>query len=288
MKDQTAMWRFFLFLSLILSSTPANARSEQDITLTYKAYWGGFVISEIYSRAQLSDEEYRVEVAYDVTGLASIFSNMKSKSSVHGIILPDGQLKPLQFDNAGSWSKSHFTTTTHFDRDSSQITAHDFDFKFKKEAKYIPIDEGRRRGPDMMSYYLGLILDPMALRIADAVMDQNVFGGFFLLNMAYKCPEMKEMDSRRAVYHGPVIACEFNDKIVDGKFIATEKAKKKKKRKKKKKEKKPQPVQLWFAQMDDIGARIPVYAEFAIGWGKVRVYLAGMEVSSRPQKKDAP
>lgn len=288
MKDQTEMLRLFIFLSLMaLLSSPVNAQSSQSIKLTYKAYWGGFVISKVYSSARLSNESYQVDVAYDVTGLASIFSNMKSKSSVRGNILSDGALMPLEFDNAGSWGKSHFTTKTRFDSESSQIVAHDIDFKFKKEAKYIPIADAQRKGPDMMSYYLDLMLNPHALAVSQDLREATVFGGFFLLNMAYKCPERKTLDSGRATYTGPVIACEFTDKVVDGNFIATDK-KKKKKRKKKKKEKATKPVEIWFAEIEGLQPKVPVYAEFAIGWGKVRVYLAEIDVSPLKAEKDAP
>lgn len=259
-------------------------RPSQEIKLTYTAFWGGFVISKVYSTAIITETDYRMEVSYKVTGLASIFSNMQNTVSVQGKFGPEGGLKPTLFENQGTWSRYSFKNRTEFQKQDSKIVSHDFEFKFKDEAKYIPVREDLQYGPDMLSFYLGLTLDEEVMSIGTEVRHQNVFGGFFLMDIGYQCIENKELKSKRSIYRGETLICEFTDKHVDGGFQRIKKKKKSKRKKKKKKNTdtmEPVPLQIWYAKVGDLKNMIPVYTEFPIGWGKVRVYLSEIEVTEK-------
>ena len=278
---------FFALLSFVvphitLAAQPVqNIKTGQNIKLTYKAYWGGFVISKIYSQGYLDAKGYQVEIFYEVTGLASIFSNMKNKVSAQGIFAPDGSLKPLVFENQGSWGNFSFKNRTEFDAGDSRIIAHDYTFEFEKDAKYIPLRDDLKYGPDMASFYLGLTLAEGGLEIGAEEKHQNVFGGFFLLDIAYQCAENKRLKSRRSVYTGDTLVCKFRDSIVDGGFKYINKKKKSRTKKKKSTDTmEPVPLQIWYAKLDEMDHMVPIYSEFSIGWGKVRVYLADVEVTN--------
>ncbi len=272
----------FSIIMLLLTASLSQAqakRPSQEIKLIYKAYWGGFVISKVYSTGHMDATDYQVEISYKVTGLAAIFSNMKNTVSASGKFAPDGSLKPLVFENQGSWSRYSFKNRTIFQEQDGKIRSHDYEFKFKEDVKYIPIRDELKYGPDMVSFYLGLTLDEEAMKIGTEVKHQNVFGGFFLLDIAYQCTENKLLKSKRSIYNGETLVCEFKDTIVDGGF---ERIKKKKKSRKKKNTDtmEPVPLQIWYAKPEELDNLVPVYSEFPIGWGKVRVYLSEIEVTN--------
>ncbi|VAX04238.1 hypothetical protein MNBD_ALPHA03-2079 [hydrothermal vent metagenome] len=272
------------FAAAGISHAAENDKATQHIKLTYKAYWGGFVISKVYSSGHMSPTDYAVEVSYKVTGLATIFSNMENKVTARGKFASDGSLKPLSYTNQGRWGKYSFHNRTEFQKEDSKIISHEFAFKFKEDVEYIPIREEHKYGPDMVSFYLGLSLDEEAMKIGEKIMHQNIFGGFFLLDISYQCTENKRLKSKRSVYKGDVLVCEFRDKIVDGSFKRIKKKKKSQKKSRKKKNNtdtmEPIPLEIWYGKVDGLDNMIPVYSEFSIGWGKVRVYLAEIEVTT--------
>ena len=281
------MSRFVIFIcgALLLSNIAmADEKAHiQDIKLTYKAYWAGFVISEVHSRGVITPDSYQVDVSYKVTGLAAIFSSMKNRVSARGIFAADGSVRPLVFDNQGSWSHYGFTNHTEFRLEDSKIISHKYTANFKRKVKYIPVREELAYGPDMVSFYLGLTLDEEKMKIGAPERHQNIFGGFFLLDISYRCIANKTLKSKRSVYKGKALVCEFHDKIIDGGF---ERIKKKKSRKKKKHRKKkntdtmePVPLQVWYGRIGGVDHMVPVYSEFPFGWGKVRVYLSKIEVN---------
>lgn len=280
------MKKFFLSVVMIFIITEtglaAEEHSSQHIKLTYKAYWGGFVISKVYSFGQMDAQGYQVEISYKVTGLAAIFSSMKNKVFARGKFAPDGSLKPLVFKNEGSWSRYSFKNHTEFDEQDSRIIAHDYEFKFKEDVEYIPLKEKLRYGPDMVSFYLGLTLDDEVMKIGTEEKHQNVFGGFFLLDISYQCTENKMLKSKRSIYNGEALVCKFSDKIIDGGFKRIKKKKKSRKKKKKNTDTmEPVPLQIWYAKVGELENMIPVYSEFPLGWGKVRVYLSEIEVTAK-------
>ena len=107
------------------------------------------------------------------------------------------------------------------------------------------------------------------------------------MDIGYQCIENKQLKSKRSVYRGQALICEFNDKYVSGSFERLEKKKKSRRQKKNKKKKKntdtnePVPLQIWYAKVDKLANMIPVYTEFSIGWGKVRIYLSDIKVTEQ-------
>jgi len=276
-----------LFFMTLVGVGRAADRPHQEIKLTYKAYWGGFVISKVYSHGQMSADAYQAEISYKVTGLASIFSNMENKVSVRGMITPEGILKPHIFENQGSWGKNNFKNRTEFRQQDSKIITHEYTFKFKEDVRYIPVKDPLKYGPDMVSFYLGLTLDEAKMTVGPELKHQNIFGGFFLLDISYRCLEHKYLKSRRSLYRGQALVCEFQDKVIDGGFERIKKKKKKKKKSKKKDNEdtmEPTPLHIWYAKLDQLDHMIPVYSEFPFGWGKVRVYLSDIAVTTREDK----
>lgn len=274
------LFSIILFFFIANISLAAQNRPSQNIKLTYKAYWGGFVISKIYSVGYMDSTDYNAEISYKVTGLAAIFSSMKNRVSVKGKFAPDGSLKPLVFKNEGSWSRYSFKNRTEFQQQDSKIISHDYEFKFKEKVNYIPIKDELKYGPDMVSFFLGLTLDDEAMKIGTEIKHQNIFGGFFLLDIAYQCTKNKELKSKRSIYNGEVLVCEFKDRIIDGSFKRIKK-KKKSRKKKNTDTMEPVPMEIWYARVGELDHMIPVYSEFPIGWGKVRVYLSEIEVTTK-------
>lgn len=287
------MAEFLIFIcgALLLSNIVMADEKEhvQEIKLTYKAYWAGFVISEVHSRGVITPDSYQVDVSYEVTGLAAIFSSMKNKVSARGKFAADGSVRPLVFENQGSWSHYGFSNRTEFRLEDSKIISHKYTANFKRKVKYIPVREALAYGPDMVSFYLGLTLDEEKMKIGAPEKHQNIFGGFFLLDISYRCTGNKKLESRRSVYRGEALVCEFHDKIIDGGFERIKKKKSRKKSRKKKRYRKkkntdtmePVPLQVWYGRIDGVDHMVPVYSEFPFGWGKVRVYLSNIEVTTK-------
>ncbi len=278
-----------LFLSAVICFilTDINMAAEEagatyEIKLSYKAYWAGFVITRVNSTTHIGPSDYRMDVSYKITGLARIFSKMKNNVSARGKIMADGQLRPLYYENTGSWGRQGFSSRTKFRQQDGKILSHDYEFNFKDDYKYIPIEDSLRFGPDMISYYLGMTRSDQAMKINPEVIRRNVFGGFFLLDIAHRCTGDRLLKSRRSVYNGTVRTCEFTDRIIGGNF---ERVKKRKKRKKKKRsELEPVPTQIWYAKLDELkplNTWVPVYSEFAVDWGRVRLYLSKIEVTRK-------
>lgn len=270
----------FFLITANISLAAENDRPSQNIKLSYKAYWAGFVVSELKSFGHMNSDGYQAEISYEVTGLATIFNNMKNTVSVRGKFAPDGTLRPLLYENQGSWSRYSFTNRTEFQELDSKIISHDFEFKFKEDVRYIPIKDELRYGPDMVSFFLGLTLSDEAMKIGTEVKHQNIFGGFFLLDIAYRCVENKRLKSKRSIYNGDALVCEFKDKIIDGGFERIKKKKKKKRKKKNTDVMEPVPMKIWYAKVGELDQMIPVYSEFPFGLGKVRVYLTEIEVTT--------
>ena len=277
---------FCIFTDINLAAE--RQRPSQYVTLTYQAYWAGFAISKITSVGHMDQEGYRATISYKVSGLATIFSKMANTVSVRGKFSPDGRLIPQVYENKGAWSGYHFRNRTEFDEQDGRIISHDYDFEFKDAAKYIPVKDDLKYGPDMVSFYLGLTLDDDALKVGAEIKRQNVFGGFFLLDISYHCPEYKQFNSTQSIYEGEVLVCEFTDKVIDGGFQRLKKKKTSRKkrlfRKKKKKNTdtmEPVPVEIWYAKLPELDYLVPVYSEFSIGLGKVKVYLSEITVTTK-------
>lgn len=284
----------FLFTALLyciftdINLAAERERPSQDITLTYKAYWAGFAVSEVSSVGHMDQEGYRATISYKVSGLATVFSKMANTVSVRGKFAPDGTLIPQVYENQGTWSQYRFRNRTEFDEQDGRIISHDYDFKFKEAVQYIPVKEELKYGPDMVSFYLGLTLDEDALKVGSEVKHQNVFGGFFLLDIGYHCPEYKQLNSKNSLYQGEALVCEFTDKVIDGGFRRLKKKKTSRKKRLFRTKKKrntdtmePVPVEIWYAKLPDLDHLVPVYSEFSIGLGKVKVYLSEIKVTTK-------
>lgn len=284
----------FLFTAFVcciftdMTLAAESQRSSQDVALTYKAYWAGFTVSEVTSVGHIDQEGYQAAISYKVSGLATVFSKMANTVSVRGKFAADGTLIPLVYENQGAWSRYHFRNRTEFDEADGKVISHDYDFTFKDPVKYIPIKEELKYGPDMVSFYLGLTLDENALKVGSEVKHQNVFGGFFLLDIGYHCPEYSQLNSQNSIYQGEVLVCVFTDKIIDGSFQRLKKKKTSRKKRLFRKTKKrntdtmePVPVEIWYAKLPDLDHLVPVYSEFSIGLGKVKVYLSGIKVTTK-------
>ena len=97
------------------------------------------------------------------------------------------------------------------------------------------------------------------------------FGGMFVSEQSFLCDEQKVFNyNKRSAFQGMAYGC-----IIDGKNISGDiKNIDPEKKIRKGRERDDQNNRIFFGKMTGFEGTIPVYTEFPLGWGMVRIYLS--------------
>ncbi len=261
-----------VFLITLMSIGNAHAQSPggKKVYLKYKAYWAGFTIAEIESTTHLYDESYNVTAHYTVKGLASMISKMQNDTRAYGIKHRTGEYRPLYYETQGNFGKFKYLNQAHFDTDSLKVTDHVQELELREKTEYIPIPDEHKHGIDPMTMFLNMIVNENFPRDYKNSYNRRQFGGIFVSTQRFLCDENKVFEVEgRSVFEGEAIGCKIDGALVAGGIRSTDPNRKRRRGR----EDDDQESILWFGQMDGFGGYFPVYTEFPIGWGKVRVYL---------------
>ncbi|HPF46089.1 MAG: DUF3108 domain-containing protein [Alphaproteobacteria bacterium] len=268
-----------VFLLSILFSAQALAQigTPYKVDMTYKAYWGGFVVAEIHSETALSATGYQLSADYKVKGFAAIISDMENRTMSRGILYTDGKYRPEYYESGGNFGKLKYKSQVSFDPKTLNVTNLVQEMELRKDSEYVPIEEDEKYGMDPMTMFLNLIMTPNFKEAYREKYSERQFGGMFVSEQSFTCDETEMMGREsRSVFEGEAIICKIDGKEISGDIKST---KPKKKKKRKSRERDDQDSRLWFGKMPGFEGTVPVYTEFPIGWGKVRVYLSDFSVT---------
>ncbi len=258
----------FLFLTLL--SAHAQADAGKKVFLKYKAYWAGFNIAEIESTTNLHDDSYDVSAQYTVKGIASIVGKMQNNTRAYGIKHRTGEYRPLYYESQGNFGKFKYLNQVNFDTDSLKVTDHVQELELREKTEYIPVPDAHKHGIDPMTMFLNMIVNENFPRDYKTEYTRRQFSGIFVTTQSFQCDERREFDEEgRSVFEGDAVGCKIDGELVAGGIRSTDPNRKRRRGR----EDDDQESVLWFGQMDGFDGYFPVYTEFPIGWGKVRVYL---------------
>lgn len=264
------------FLSIILflfafgTATYAQPNAGKNVSLKYKAYWGGFNIAEIESQTTLHDDSYEVTAHYTVKGIATIIGKMENNTRAYGIKHRTGEYRPLYYETQGNFGKFKYSNQVSFDTDSLLVTDHKQELELRDKTEYIPIPQAHKHGIDPMTMFLNMIVNENFTRDYKSEYRRRQFGGIFVSSQAFVCDEEQNFEEEsRSVFVGEAVGCKIDGQLLAGGIRSTDPNRKRRRGR----EDDDQDSILWFGQMDGFEGYFPVYTEFPIGWGKVRVYL---------------
>ncbi len=269
--------RLFLgILATLLAVLPSygHAQKSQKITLDYKAYWAGIVVADITSETIISADHYQIKAHYQVSGFASLFKDSQNDSLSRGIILANGQFRPTFYQSGGNFGKFTYFNQAKFDPYSLKVSDHIQELQLRKDLHYTPIDNAEKYGIDPLTLFLNMITNQNFTDAYQHLTTQRQFGGMFVSEQSFLCDQQQTLKpQKRSLFHGVTSVCTIDGKLISGDIKST-------KKRKKSRVDDDQKSQLWFGKMQDLAAMLPVYTEFSIGWGKVRIYLSGFNVET--------
>ena len=269
------------FLSLLMFwlvfaiGASAQSTTAQKVKFKYKAYWGGFVVAEINSETVLDASNYETVANYRVKGVAMIMGKMENRTMARGILHSDGTYHPDYYESMGNFGKLIYNNQVTFDPETLYVTDLVQDLKLRKDTEYIPIADEEKYGMDPMTIFLNMILNQNFKEAYSEEVKTRQFGGMFVSEQSFICDQTKEFKQEsRSVFKGEAFACKIDGKAISGDIKST----KPRKKRRRGRERDDQDSRLYFGKMPDFEGTVPVYTEFPIGWGKVRIYLSEFSV----------
>lgn len=265
-------------------------QADHQIKTLHKAYFGAFVVAEIETVTLMGDEAYDINITYKTKGLANLFSKASGETIALGQMSDAGRLIPTTYEIKGNYGGDDFRSYMEFDVGTGIVTEHQQKTIDDDDYDYIPVPDDMKKGPDPISFFFNMIanqkgeLKPPAKGEKAEILTEEVFGGLMLQEYQYRCDEWRKLkESSRNVYSGPVVRCEFGFKNLAGEFRHKDpkKQKEREEKRKKAKDKDRDPIRAWFAPMEETHLMVPVYSEFDIGIGKLRIHLAEMTTGEK-------
>ncbi|MCC3859792.1 DUF3108 domain-containing protein [Pseudemcibacter aquimaris] len=264
-------------LILFTFSAYANAQigSSYKVNLKYKAYWGGFTVAEITSDTIIDNNNYEVSAHYKVKGIASIVGKMENNTMARGIMHRTGEYRQLYYQSQGNFGKFKYLNKVSFNPDNLMVTDHVQELELRENTEYIPIDDLDKHGFDPMTLFLNMIMNENFNRDYKNGYRDRQFGGVFVSSQSFLCDEYETLEKeRRSVFEGETTICKIDGELLAGGIRSTDP----KKERKRGREDDDQDSRLWFGKMPGFNGMLPVYTEFKIGWGKVRIYLSDFSI----------
>lgn len=250
-------------------------QASYKVDLKYKAYWAGFVIAEITSQTSLTPSEYELRAHYQVKGIATMFNESTNNTMARGILNQNGEYRPKLYESVGNFGKLEYSNRAQFDPDTLKVTDHEQELTLREHLEYIPIDEEDKFGFDPMTLFLNMIMNPNFNEDYKEEYKERQFGGIFVSEQSFICDEQVVIEREsRSVFQGDATVCKIDGERLAGGLKNTDPDRKRKKDR----VDDDRDSRLWFGKMDGFDGMIPVYTEFPIGWGKIRIYLSDFSV----------
>ena len=258
-----------LFLCMTVFAVAQSAASYK-VNLKYKAYWGGFTVAEISSDTVIDNNTYEVSANYQVKGIASIVGKMENRTMARGIMHRTGEYRPEYYESQGNFGKLKYSNKVTFNPDNLLVTNHIQDVELREDTEYAPIDDLDKHGFDPMTLFINMIMNENFNQDYKSQYNDRQFGGMFVSRQSFICDEYETRDEeRRSVFAGDTTICKIDGKLLAGGIRNTAPNKKRRRGR----EDDDQDSRLWFGKMPGFKGMVPVYTEFPVGWGTVRIYL---------------
>ncbi|MDG1859354.1 MAG: DUF3108 domain-containing protein, partial [Emcibacteraceae bacterium] len=232
-------------------------------------------VAEIASEAILHDKTYKISADYQVKGIASIMGKMQNHTKAHGILHRTGEYRPEYYESQGNFGKFKYSNQVTFNPNNLKVINHKQDLELRKGTEYIPIDELDQHGTDPMTLFLNMIMNERFDEAYKTEYRDRQYGGIFVSNQSFICDEKGMLEANgRSVFAGETTNCKIDGKLLAGGIRNTDPNKKRRRGR----EDDDQDSRLWFGKMPGFKGMLPVYTEFKMGWGKVRIYLDDFKI----------
>lgn len=262
---------FIALTSFAMAETP----SSYKVNLEYKAYWGAFSVAEISSDTIIDDQTYEISANYRVKGIASIVGKMENNTMARGIMHRTGEYRPLFYQSQGNFGKFKYLNKVSFNPDNLMVTDHVQEMELREDTEYIPIDDLDKHGFDPMTLFLNMIMNENFNRDYKNGYRDRQFGGIFVSSQSFLCDEYDTLEETgKSVFSGESTVCKIDGELLAGGIRSTDPNKKRRRGR----EDDDQDSKLWFGKMPGFDGMLPVYTEFSIGLGKVRIYLSDYSI----------
>jgi len=272
-----------LLIILLITALSFNARSNtaQKLNFKYKAYWGGLVIAEIDSETILNSSNYEIRASYSSKGLAKIIGKMENYTLSRGVSYKNGIYHPEYYESNGNFGKFSYKNEVTFDPKTLKVINLIQNFELRKGTEYIPIGDDEKYGVDPMTTFLNRVMNSNFPDAYSVEVKSRQFGGMFVSEQSFVCDKKREFSyDKRSVFQGMAYGCIIDGKNISGNIKNIDPEKKIKRGR----ERDDQNNRIFFGKMSDFMGTIPVYTEFPLGWGKVRIYLSDFKKTTIDQK----
>ncbi len=257
-----------------LAAAPRDAAAQTapgQVQARYETYAVGVPVAELRSGFALGARDYRIEIAYETSGLIGALFRGHQTTTVQG--LWDGDRpEPVRFIGDGYWRGEWRQTVIDYPHGQpvvrSLIPPNDHD-----EREPVP-PELQTRSIDTLSA-VALLMRRVA-RSGRCEAAATTFDGRRVVDIAARTVGREELEpSARSSFAGPALRCDFEGRLLAGFLRDADRAALSR----------PQHGSAWFAAAVPGEPPIPVRISFETRWfGPATMYLTG----AGPEAREAP
>ncbi len=247
---------------LALMAGPAVAQPASQ-HLRYSAYADGLNVMDVDAEMAISQESYRVQVSYHVTGLVGVFVNAQSTTTVDGRFLGDTPV-PRELFSAGRLRGQQ--RVTQIDWLNGRPIVSQLVPPVEAERDPVPADE-QAHTVDSLSAMASLLHQVALSGRCQGAM--NTFDGRRLSSLeAHTVGEEVLPKTNRSSFEGPALRCDFEGRQLGG-FVHDEDLNVLRR---------PQHGSAWFASLAPGAPPVPVRITFSTRiLGAATMYLTGRD-----------
>lgn len=253
----------------------SSAATAGEVKLHYMVYWAGLSVVDMEVVIDIEDTKYHVSNEYRSKGILNIFSKFKNQASVSGVMDAQAVPQPEFHRVSGTWSGKSYDHQVTFDPASGKVLSRKI-INEDKDWEREDVAEELKVSPDPMTLLFRMLLNKKGeispLFEQEEMKKDQVYDGSMVAEYQHYCREKTDLKkTKKSIFSGEAIRCDFGFKFIDGEL------KKKPKKKKKKKHKRDDNIKIWVSEWPDLPYLIPVRAEFPATFGKAWMYLTKVE-----------